>query len=149
MEQNISIVNLSQGPHKFDPEEWHKADKNRVKVHVTPAVRCSAADDYIGVQFDIRLFDSDDETRTFYTTGFLIGILVDGWAETVKSTPDVAELRQAFAPVYRQVWLAATGVVAAQTTVRGTGMVILPDFNPAMCDNLNFNPWPSTYGNPQ
>lgn len=129
----ITVINFSKGPSSFNSELWEKADKTQASLEITPRLRYSADSDYVGFQLDFLIAH---EQTFYYRAGFLIGLHVEGWSDLVRSNPNVLEHKDAIESIYRTAWLVATGVVAQQTTPKGSGLVVLPPFNPDMTGNI-------------
>lgn len=126
--ENIIIINYSNGPFSFNSELYASVDKKDLKLSVVPRLRYSSNSDYVGFQLDITLTAGNTQVLK---TGFLIGMIVRGWSDMLKSGVNLTTERQQLLNICQTGWYVATGIVAQETKASGTEEFILPPINAA------------------
>lgn len=121
--ENIAVVNYSKGPFEFDSERFSSTPREKLNLSVVPRLRYSSKSDYVGFQFDITL---TAESVQVLKTGFLIGLMIKGWADMLKTGVNLTNERKRLYDICQCAWLVATGVIAQQTVVESVGEFILP-----------------------
>ena len=126
--EDITIINFSQGPCSFDSDLFSSTPKEELKLGVIPRLRYSLSSDYVGFQMDITLTSNNIQ---ILKSGFLIGMLVKGWSDMLKSGINLTNERERLISLCRTVWLVATGVIAHTTKISDREDFILPPIDMA------------------
>lgn len=130
--EDIVIINLSNGPFDFNRQLFEATSPDKFNLSVIPRLRYSGESDYVGFQLDITI--TADE-RQVLKIGFLIGMMVKGWSEMLKSGVNLTNERERLIGICKNGWLVATGIIAQATTVSQTKDFILPPIDMARFAN--------------
>lgn len=125
---DITIVNISQGPHELNQEVLKNIDLGKLSLNITSRLRYSSESDYVGFQIDLMAMQ--EKTQVF-KSGFLVGLAITGWSNELKNGLDLNKNREKLHEICKTVWLVATGIVALQSYDTQFNGIILPavDYN--------------------
>lgn len=123
---NIEIVNYSQGPLNINQTLWASRKLEGSRISIRPQLRCVKGSDSVGFQIDLSVSIDNQEALAL---GFLLGMKVEGWGKVTENHSDPDTLRPFIDDICDCFWKAATGAIAAATSLDGSRPLILPPLN--------------------
>lgn len=121
---DITVVNISIGPHELNVESLGDLDLSKVIFNVTSRLRYSKESDYAGFQIDMMIMQ---ENTQVFKSGFLVGLAISDWAKDMQNGQELNMNRDKLLSIAKTVWLVAIGIVAIQTSTENFGGIILPE----------------------
>lgn len=132
---DITIVNISQGPHEFNKEDLNYNELYKLSFNVTSRLRYSSDSDYVGFQIDLLIMQ--EKTQVF-KSGFLVGPAIADWAKSLQNGLDLNNNREKIQDICKTAWLVASGIVALQSSEGNFNGIVHPKIIIAISARMYF-----------